>query len=266
MVGDLLAVLSRHRRLTWELAKREIGQRYAGQLLGRFWALGHPLALMALYLFVFAVVLELKIGGTKELPLDYATYLLAGLIPWLAFQETLSKSATVIHANASLVKQVVFPIEVLPIKGVLVALLTQLIATAVLIAYVLVRHGALPWTYGLLPLLLVLHAVALVGLAYLVSAVAVYVRDTKDLVQLFATVGLYVMPIFYLPDWVPEALQPILYINPFSYLVWCFQDACYFGRIEHPIAWVVFPAMALLIFLGGYAAFRRLKPTFANVL
>ena len=61
--GELTALLTRHRRLTYELAKREIGERYTGQLFGRFWAIGHPLALMLVYVFVFAFVFRTRVGG-----------------------------------------------------------------------------------------------------------------------------------------------------------------------------------------------------------
>ena len=65
------------------------------------------------------------------MPLDYTTYLLSGLIPWMAFQESMAKGATVIVGNANLVKQVVFPVEVLPVKGVIASFSTQLVATAI---------------------------------------------------------------------------------------------------------------------------------------
>ena len=146
--GELLGLLARHRQLTWAMTRREISDRYAGQVLGTLWAVGHPLVLMAVYIFIFGYVLRLKIGGTLELPLDYTAYLLAGLIPWMAFQESMAKGATAIVGNANLVKQVVFPVEVLPVKGVLASFSTQLVATAPLAAYVLATHGSLPWTYA----------------------------------------------------------------------------------------------------------------------
>src|SRR5207249_291249 len=121
-----------------------------------------------------------RLGGTKDLPLDYIVYLLSGLIPWMAFQESMAKSATVIVANASIVKQVVFPIEVLPVKGVLASMLTQLISTTVLVGYVLVSHGSLPWTYALLPVLWLGQFLAMCGLSYALSAVGTFVRDIKD--------------------------------------------------------------------------------------
>ena len=154
---EVTQILLKHKDLTWELTQREISDRYAGQSFGIVWAVGHPLFLMAVFVFVFGVVFKMKIGGTVQLPLDYTTYILAGLIPWLAFQESMNKGCSVITANASLVKQVVFPLEVLPAKVVLASLLPMFVSTLVLFGYVLWVHGGFFLTYLLLPVLIVLQ-------------------------------------------------------------------------------------------------------------
>ncbi len=263
---ELIMLLTRHRHLTWEMTKREISDRYAGQALGIFWAVCHPLILMAIYVFIFAYVFKMKIGGTRELPLDYTTYLLSGLIPWMSFQEAMSKSTTVIVGNANLVKQVVFPIEILPVKGVIASLATQMISTIVLMGYLLITYRSLPLTYSLLPLLLFSQTLAMIGVSYIFSALGTYFRDLKDFVQVFCVAGIYLMPVFYLPSQVPEVFRPLLYLNPFSYLAWCYQDACYFGGFEHPWAWGVFIFLSLTSFYIGYRIFRKLKIMFGNVL
>jgi lipopolysaccharide transport system permease protein len=248
------------------MTKREIGERYAGQMLGLFWTVGHPLVMMGVFVFIFAIVFKLKAGGTYELPLDYTTYLLSGLIPWITFQESMSKATTAIVANANLVKQVVFPLEILPIKGVLASLVTQAVSIMVLIGYVSFKHGLPPWTYVLLPVLLMFQCMAMVGVSYILSSVGVYFRDLKDFVQVFCLMGMYLMPVFYLPEMVPKIFRPVLYINPFSYMIWCYQDVFFFGRFEHPWAWAVFIFSSVFLFYGGYRIFLKLKIMFGNVL
>jgi lipopolysaccharide transport system permease protein len=265
-VADVRDLLTRHRRLTWELAKREIAEKYTGQVFGAFWAIGHPVVLMAVYVFVFAFVLKVRVGGTAAMPLDYTAYLLAGLIPWLTVQESMTKASTVIVSNANLVKQVVFPIAVLPAKGVIATVLTELVFLSLLTLYVFVRYQTLPATYLLVPVLLILQVIGMMGISYLLAAIGVYLRDTKDIVQVLATIGAYLMPVFYLPEFVPGMFRVLLYLNPFSYMIWCFQDALYYGRFEHPWAWPVFAAFSAVSFLVGYVVFSRLRPAFGNVL
>lgn len=264
--GGPLELLWRRRRLVYELARREIGERYAGQILGTLWAVGHPIILMSVYVFVFAYVFRLRIGGTADMPLDYTAYILSGIIPWMAMQEMMNKTVTAITGNATLVKQVVFPLEILPVKTVLASLFSQMVSLAVLCLYVLATAGTLPWTYALLPALLGFQVIGMCGLGFLLASLGVFLRDLKDAVQVFGVVGLYILPVLYLPQWVPDLFVPALYANPFSYVAWAYQDACYFGRIEHPLAWVVFPAGSVMLFLGGHVVFNRLKTMFGNVL
>jgi lipopolysaccharide transport system permease protein len=265
-LGEICVLLTRHRQLTIEMARREITERYSGQLFGVFWAVGHPLILILVYVYIFSVVFQVKIGGTPGMPLDYTTYLLAGLIPWLGFQESMSKAATVVVNNANLVKQVVFPLEVLPAKGVLATLVTEAVFLALLTAYIVIRHHILPTIYVMLPVLIVFQTMAMMGVSYALAAIGVYLRDTKDFVQIFLVVGVYLVPAFYLPSFVPLQFRVILYLNPFSYMIWCFQDVLYFGRFAHPWAWPAFAAGGVGMLVLGFAVFTRLRTMFGNVL
>lgn len=263
---DLLLLLTRYGQLTFEMAKREITDRYAGQWLGLFWTIGHPLTLMVVYAYVFGFVFRVKIGGTADMPLDYTTYILAGLIPWLAFVEAMSKSSFAIVGNSGLVKQFVFPIEILPVKGVIATLFTEVIFLAIFLVYILISQSVFPPILLILPVLIFLQTLAMIGVSYFLSAIGVYFRDIKDFVQVFSVVGVYLLPAFYLPEFVPSVFQTILYLNPFSYLIWCFQDVLYFGRFAHPWAWLVFTIMSLGVFTLGFRFFRKLQVMFGNVL
>jgi lipopolysaccharide transport system permease protein len=261
---QLFTLLSRHRQLTWEMTKRELQERYAGQMLGTVWTLGHPLLLMALYVFVFGYVFRIRIAGDSG-GADYAAYLLSGVIPWLAFQESMTKGTTVIIQHAALVKQVVFPVEILPVKAVLASIFTELVCLAVLLAYLVWLNAWSPM-WLLLPILLAFQALAMVGTCYILAAVGVFLRDVKDMVTVFTVAGFYLMPALYAPGMVPKVLEGIFWINPFAHMVWCFQDVLYFGGFRHPGAWLVFPVLSVTVFYVGFRVFRKLRPMFGNVL
>ncbi len=263
---EIMFGLIQHWELTFAMARREIADRYIGQNFGFLWALVHPLFMMAVYVFVFCFVFKTKMGGTLEMPRDYITYLLSGLVAWMGFQESMAKSCVAITSNVSLVKQVVFPLEILPVKGVVSSLFQQIIMLLLLVAYVFISYGSLPWTYLLLPPLIVLQAIAMIGIAYFLSAIGSYFRDLKDFVQLFAVAGIYLLPVVYLPSWVPPVFKPFLYANPFSYFIWCYQDVLYFGRIAHPWAWGICFVESIVFLIVGYRLFRKLKLGFGNVL
>ena len=100
-------------------------------------------------------------------------------------------------------------------------------------------------------MLLAFQLLAMIGVAFALAAVGAYLRDAKDFVQLFAMMGVYLLPRVYLPEWVPTLFKPLLYLNPFSYMVWGYQDALYFGRFQHPWAWGVFAAGSVFVFSPG---------------
>lgn len=260
------ARLLSHRRLLAEHLRRELFEQHVGHMMGGIWLIVHPIFLMGVYVFVFAFVFQARIGGTRELPLDYTSYILSGVIPWLMVQQALGKSCTALTQNASLIKQVVFPIELLPAKAVLTTLVPFALMTVVLVIYVLITHGGLHLTYLLLPVLVAALMIGLLGIAFFLSAVTVFVRDVQDLVNMFLTAGLFMLPIIYLPEWVPAVFRPIIYINPFSYIIWCFQDVLYFGRFEHPWAWPVMILGGITLYVLGSRSFQALKPYFGDAL
>ncbi|MEQ8746011.1 ABC transporter permease [Pyruvatibacter sp.] len=264
--SDVMGVLVKHRALLADQVRREIVDQHAGQVMGGVWSIIHPVFLMLIYVFVFGVVFETRVGGTREMPLDYTSYILAGLAPWLAIVQMLSKSASSLTSNSSLIKQVVFPIEVLPAKSTISTLLPLLVMMACFFAYTWGLQGQVFWTHALVPVLIGIYLLWALGIGYFLASLTVFVRDIRELVQVFAVAGVFLIPVIYLPAWVPKVFEPVLYVNPFSYIIWCFQDALYFGRIDHPWAWVVSILGGLLVFALGARTFRFLKPHFGDNL
>jgi len=260
-------LLTRHRELTWEMTKRELSDRYAGQFFGPAWVVGHPLLLMALYVVLFAYVFPARVGTAADSGLT--VYILAGLMPWMTFSEAMAKSTQVVVGNANLVRQVVFPLEVLPVKTVLASSISQVVATVLLLAYIAVADSELSWFACLVVPLFMVQIAAMAGVCYLLSAVGAYFRDLKDVVQVFLSAGLFLAPILYVPDVLarlPEPLRLVLALNPFSHLVWCYQDALYFGAIVHPLSWLVTLLLAFGIFVAGFTVFERLRVMFGEIL
>ncbi len=265
LLAQALTILLRHRRLTWELSKREITDLYAGSVLGPGWAVLHPLALMAVYVVVFTFVFKVRVtpsGGEQ----DYVIYLMSGYLPWMACSMSLTKSAMAISGNANLVKQVVFPIEVLPVKGVLASLVPQVVGTLFLGALTIIQGRGIPWTFALVPVLLVLEAGILIGLGWALSAIGAYLRDLKDVLQVFLLAIMYLLPIFYLPESVPGLLRPLVLLNPFSYVLYLFQGATFYGSIGSWRDWGVSAVFAAVALYVGFRVFQKLKVYFGNVL
>ena len=266
-IKSICSLFSRHRELTLSMAWQEIRERHAGQLLGFFWSVFYPIIFLGVYVFIFGFMFRARTGieddsGSRVL------FLLSGLIPWLNVSEVLGRSANSIVGNSNLVKQVVFPIEVLPVKSVMAVLFNQLIFLCLFFIFSAFIGGSVGWwTLTLLPLAVLLQTMALVGIAYVVAAVAVFFSDIKELIKVFTFLGMFTTPILLRVEQVPKIWGVLIYLNPFSYMVWAFQDALAGGgQVERWWAWAIFALMSIAVFFLGHTLFQRLRQMFGNVL
>jgi lipopolysaccharide transport system permease protein len=261
----LFGSLVKNRRLLLEMAKRDISDRYSGQVLGKLWAVAHPVMTIAVFIFIFAVVFRMKVDGGLDVPGDHTLYMVSGIVPWLIIADVLGRSSANISSQASLVKQVVFPVEILPVKMVLATLPTFLIGFAGLTIYGLMVGRAGP-SLLLYPLAAVPFYLFLLGASFAISAVGVFLRDIKEIVQMYTLIGIYVAPIFYFMDWVPERLRFLVYLNPVTIFVEIFHDAAYYGGIRSWTVWLVALLVGAVAAWAGAMIFARLKPHFGSYL
>jgi len=127
--------LWRHRDLLVELVRRDLQEAYAGSVLARAWAVLHPLLLVCIYGYVFGYVFTAQLGADMPQEPDFAVFMLIGLATWLTIQPALAKSANSLVVSANLVKQVVFPIELLPVRSVVGSQVTMLVGIVAVVAY-----------------------------------------------------------------------------------------------------------------------------------
>jgi lipopolysaccharide transport system permease protein len=260
-----VVMASRHGELIWHMTYRELKDRYAGQMLGVMWALCAPLLAMAAYVFAFTFIFRQRLGPS-DTGTGYTVYVLAGLVPWLAMSDVLSRAPQAVSANVNLVKQIVFPIEVLPLKVALSGLPQLLVGLAV-VGLLTGLDGRLAWPGSALVLpAVVLFTVSMAGLSYLLAAAGVFVRDIKEIITFLLSIGLFLHPILYPPHSPPRWLESLFVSSPLSHLVWCFRDALVDSSFVHPWSWGLATLFAVLIFASGWRFFRMLQPTFGNAL
>lgn len=263
---DVIATGWRMRELITELTRRELGASHAGHGFGGAWVYINPLVIIGVYLLIFGFVIGSKIAVTETFPGDYPSYIAIGLVAWLGVQSALVRATGALTGNSNLVKQVVFPIEVLPIASAFASLWPFVPTLGLVLVYKLVFGGGLPLTTLLLPFVLLMQVALCVGLAFVLASLTCFMRDLREFVGLFCLIAMYITPAVYLPEWVPLAFQPLLYLNPFSYLTWVYQDTLFFGAINHPWSWLILLLMAVFSLAGGYRLFKKLKPYYGNVL
>lgn len=255
----------RHRSLVLELTKREFSGKYRGSFGGIVWSFAQPLFLLTVYTIAFGVILKARwgfSGSTRE----YALMLFAGLIVFNAFSEVLTKSTTLITANPNFVKKVVFPLELLPVITVTTALIHALIGVGVWLAGYIFLMGAPKASIFVFPLVLICFVPVLLGMGWLLSSVGVVVKDISQLTGMLNHTLLFLTPIFYSIEAAPALLQNLLMLNPLTFIVEQFRLVLFYGQMPALKGLAVYFGLASAFAWASYVLFKRLRPTFADMV
>jgi len=246
-----------------EMVLRDIRARYAGSRLGIFWAFAQPLLWILLYAWVFGVILRIPVEkGFSTFP----EFLLAGLLPWMAIQEGISRASTALTDNAAMVKKTVFPVETLVLSVVFAAVVNEVIAFVIYAGYLAwLGHLSVPWLLMVIPALLV-QTLMTFGIACFAATVTTLVRDVAHGVNIALTVLFYATPIVYPAELMPERLRVLVDANPLALLVAWYRDAFTLHRVPDARSILFLVAFAGLALAAGSALFRRAKPHFADLI
>ena len=251
--------------LILELVRRDLKMRYLGSTLGFVWAIIHPVLSLGIYTVIFSMVLKVPMGRDAG-TFGFVLYLFCGLLPWLTFQEALSRSVGCIPENANLVQKMRFPTEVLPVVLSLSSFVQQLIGTGILFL-VLLANGRIPqgWIL-LLPFAFLIQFAAMVGLGWLVASLYIYFRDMSQVLGIVLNVWFWLTPLVYPQEKAPEAFQFILSLNPMTHLVGICRSLILEGNPAAFFSWMYITVFAVVCFTIGMEVLRRLKPDFPDLI
>jgi len=253
--------------LVVQMVKRTVAGRYRGSILGMGWSLVYPLIMLGVYTFVFGVVFRSRWpssedGGTAA----FAVMLFAGLLIHQFFAECLSRAPGLIVGNVQYVKKVLFPLEVLPWVAVGAALFQSTMSITILLAFVLLLKGALPWTIVFIPFVILPIALLAVGLVWAVSALSVYIRDISQVIGVLTTMLLFLSPIFYPIQILPKAAQALIYFNPLTVIIIQFRRVALDGMPPNWLALLLYTCVAFVVAWLSLSWFQKVRTGFADVL
>jgi lipopolysaccharide transport system permease protein len=203
------------RQLIWTLALRDISVRYKQSAIGVSWALLRPLVITVAFTIVFERIARLPSDGN----MPYSLMVLAGMVPWMFFSTSLSDATNSLISNANLIEKVFFPRLALPLSSLSNALLEFLISTTLLLIAMLVYGVEFRWTLVLLPVFAALALLGSVGLGIWCAAINVRYRDIRFIVPFAIQIGLYLTPVGFSSQLVPDQWKPIFYLNPMAVVV-----------------------------------------------
>ena len=260
--GVNLGELWRHRELLYFLIWRDVKVRYKQTLLGAAWAILKPLFSMVIFTIIFGRLAEVPTDGAPA-PVFYFT----ALLPWILFQDGVSKASASLVAGRSLVTKVYFPRMVVPLASVLAGLVDFALSGLVLVAMMVfygVRAGPALWS---LPLFLILTLLASIGVGLWLAALNVAYRDIAYVTPFVLQAWMYASPVAYSATLIPEGAGRLAYgLNPMAGVIQGFRWAVLgVGQPEADMLWISLGVAGLLL-ISGVAYFRRVERTFADVI
>ena len=251
--------------LGYQLLLRDIRERYTGTLLGWCWLLVNPLFMLLIYSFIFGEVLQLRFGVEIAANSHFAFYLFAGLLVFNALSEVMIRTSSVLQERREMLLNTPLSPWLLPVLPVLVSVLLEWIALSILLlALGIWGEFRLIALVFYLPYFLVRFILSL-ALAFIIAPAAVFFRDLRQIMPAVLTVLLFVSPILYPPEVIPERFLALYDWNLLSHLVTGYREALLEGVLDvsrlSTLLWV-----AALSLLFSVLAFNSLMPRARYVL
>jgi lipopolysaccharide transport system permease protein len=259
--GFDLPELWRYRSLLFFLVWREIKVRYAQTVLGAAWAVLQPVLTTVVFTVIFGRFARLPSDGVP-----YPLFALAALVPWTYFNTAVSGASNSLLANTSLVTKVYFPRLIIPAAPVLAALLDLAVSLVALLGFMLV-YGVYPSTAAvmlLVPSVLVMLLTA-AGVGCWLAALNIQYRDVKYVVPFLLQLWMYASPVVYSLSLVPSQYRVAYALNPLAGAIAGFRAALLGAGAPSAVEFGMSLGMAMLVFAGGAAYFRRTERVFADV-
>jgi lipopolysaccharide transport system permease protein len=256
------ADLWRYRELFVFLAWRDVLVRYKQTVIGIVWAVLRPLMTMIVFTVIFG-----RVAGMAALEtVPYPVLVFAGMLPWTFFSAALSEASMSLIANANLISKVYFPRLIMPASSVIVAFVDFLISFVIL-AGLMAWFGVWPtWRILCLVPLSLFAFLAALGPGLFITALNVKYRDFRYVIPFIVQFGLYISPVGFSSDRIPEQWRLLYSLNPMVGVIDGFRWAICGGHAIHLPGFALSSAITVLMLILGVWYFRRTEKTFADVI
>lgn len=255
-----------NRNLIKTLVKREVIGRYRGSVLGIFWSFFNPVFMLMIYTFVFSVVFKARWSGGGDSKTEFALILFAGLIVFNLFAECFNRAPNLILGNVNYVKKVVFPLEILPIVSLGSAFFHTLISLLVWVLAYSIFFGMPHITILLFPLVMLPLFLLILGLTWGLAALGVYLRDVSQLIAMITTMLMFLSPIFYPIEAMPQKYQQLLSFNPLAIPIAQIREILFWGRVPDFYPFFIYTLVSGIVGWLGFVWFQKTRKGFSDVL
>jgi len=264
---EMFRSLFSHREIIRQFAWREVVGRYKGTYLGLFWSLLNPLMTLAVYTVVFGIILKAKfVPDAEDGTARFALALFCGIIIYNIFSVCASKAPSAIYENPSLVKKVVFPLEVLPVAMLVASIVNAGFGLAILIPALLILSPNVSPTMYMFPLVLLPLCALSLGVAWFLAAIGVFIRDVGQAIVILLQLLFFASPVIYPLSAAPPIFQVFLRLNPLTTILEDARRTLMWGQPIEWGWWLAVTIVSLVLMQLGYVWFMKSKRVFADII
>lgn len=252
--------------LLWQFARREVLGRYRGSVLGLGWSLALPLLMLGVYTFVFMGIFNARWPGGTGGGLEFALQIFAGLLVFNWFAEIVGRAPRLVLEQPNLVKKVVFPLEILPWIAMLASAFHLAVSAGVLLMASWIIQGNLPFSAFALPVVLAVLFPFLMGVSWILSALGVYLRDIGQVIGVVVSMMMFLSPVFYATETLPEKAQFWMMLNPLAPVMEAVRASVLLGIWPEwgTLTWPL--VLGAILALLGACLFEITRKGFADVV
>jgi ABC-type polysaccharide/polyol phosphate export systems, permease component len=241
------------------LTHKELKVRYKSNVLGYLWSIAHPLSMAVVFYLTFKIIMRINIE-------NYVVFLIAGLFPWQWFSNSVNTAPMVFLANASLIKKVSFPRNLIPFVQVMQDMIHFLLSIPVIALFMVLYEIPVSWSwfYGI-PVLLILQFTLNYGICLFLSSINLFFRDLERLTSILTMLLFYCTPIFYSENMIPQKYTHLLSLNPLLPFIISWRNLFMSGQLDinNFLLCLIYSIVSLL---AGFLVYKKLSPKFAEVL
>jgi len=256
--------LWRYRELFYILAWRDVKVRYKQTVIGVLWSVVRPLLTMLVFTIIFSKIAKLPTEGTTP----YAILVYTAMLPWQFFSTALTESSNSLVNNNTLISKVYFPRLIIPASAVIASFVDFLISFVILFGLMFYYHYMPPVQILLLPIFLIFVFLTSFSLGLYLTAVNVKYRDFRYIIPFIVQFGLYVSPVGFSSNVIPEKWRLLYDLNPMVGVIdgfrWCIAGDTFTKKTMFSICISLIITVLMLAF--GIYYFRKTEKTFADII
>jgi lipopolysaccharide transport system permease protein len=241
-----------------ELAKRDFIERYSGSALGFVWSFIYPLINILIYMVIFGSLMGARLPGMSSV-WGYGIYLIAGLVPWTAFANTVTRSSTVFLDKKNIIAKIHIDLPTLPLFILISESVTFAVTLVIFLLILTITGFSFSYHLLLIPLLYVIQQTLAYALGFFLAIFVVFVRDLKEIVTIGFQIWFWFTPIVYVFDILPQFAQQILIWNPMLSVISAYHDIFVYQRMPSFFYLSLVLIISITLIILDYMIFKKLE-------